>query len=135
MTYIQGVKYTNINSHECIEDIVSKIYFTYRTGFPSIGSFTNDIGWGCMIRSGQMLLANTLLLEKFGRSFRLNSSSSNEKKENYFNIISLFLDSYDSPYSIQNIVTKGTRLYQKYIGEWYLIIYFLGLVPIQFLMY
>ena len=81
-----------------LEDFESRIWFTYRANFPPIeessdfkstnttslplrirghlvnaGVFTSDTGWGCMIRSGQSLLANALVMLKLGRG--TNSSS------------------------------------------------------------
>ena len=73
-----------------LDDCESRIWFTYRSNFPAIkkssdasmtisvrlrsladqGGFTSDTGWGCMIRSGQSLLANALVLLRLGRGER-----------------------------------------------------------------
>jgi cysteine protease ATG4 len=75
-----------------LDDFEAKIWLTYRSGFPPIarsqdpkalsamtfsvrlrsqlvdqGGFTSDTGWGCMIRSGQSLLANAILILRLGR--------------------------------------------------------------------
>jgi len=70
-----------------MDDCESRIWFTYRSNFSAIkkssdasmtlsvrlrslgdqGGFTSDTGWGCMIRSGQSLLANALVMQRLGR--------------------------------------------------------------------
>ncbi|KAL8735668.1 MAG: hypothetical protein Q9166_000837 [cf. Caloplaca sp. 2 TL-2023] len=75
-----------------LDDFESRIWMTYRSSFPNIrksddpnatasmtfavrlrsqlvdqGGFSSDTGWGCMIRSGQSLLANALVTLRLGR--------------------------------------------------------------------
>jgi cysteine protease ATG4 len=77
---------------EFLNDLESRISFTYRSNFPPIPrqqdaslldnmlftfkkfeghateeGLTTDDGWGCMIRTGQSLLANTLQISELGR--------------------------------------------------------------------
>jgi cysteine protease ATG4 len=51
------------------EDFNSKVWMTYRHNYPPIrpSNHKTDIGWGCMLRSGQSLLANTLVMNFLSR--------------------------------------------------------------------
>ena len=57
---------------ELLRDVRSRIWLSYRSGFPQIegSSLSSDAGWGCMARTGQMMLAQALIILRCGRGWR-----------------------------------------------------------------
>ncbi|KAG0224322.1 Cysteine protease atg4c [Actinomortierella wolfii] len=101
-------------------DFQSKIWFTYRKDIPRIepSFYTSDAGWGCMMRTGQSLLAQGFLQALLGRPWRATTAQSESTKSVYKMILSWFVDEPERPYSIQNIAKCGLVL-DKRIGEWF----------------
>ena len=123
---------------EFLDDLESRVWLTYRSNFPPIpkssdpsagsgisfatklrnlgnqGGFSSDTGWGCMIRSGQSLLANALMFMKLGRDWRKGDDEDEHK-----NILSLFADAPESPFSIHKFVEHGAKACGKHPGEWF----------------
>ncbi|KAL3717189.1 hypothetical protein ACJRO7_008728 [Eucalyptus globulus] len=98
------------------QDFSSRIIITYRKGFEAIDSnYTSDVGWGCMLRSSQMLVAQALLFHHLGRSWRKTSYKPCEPK--YADILHLFGDSNASPFSIHNLIQAG-KAYDLAAGSW-----------------
>eukprot|EP00047_Mylnosiga_fluctuans_P004820 m.236775 g.236775 ORF g.236775 m.236775 type:complete len:336 (-) comp13025_c0_seq1:389-1396(-) len=94
------------------KQFASLIWFSYRRGFPRIGStsYQSDSGWGCMLRCGQMILANALL-----RAQSYPGSNIDVLREQ---IIVNFTDIPESPFSIQQIAMRGS-IVDKPIGAWF----------------
>ena len=120
-----------------LDDLESRTWLTYRSTFPPIpkssnpnaapssfaakmrslanpNGFTSDTGWGCMIRSGQSLLANSLGLLQLGRDWKFD-----ESKEEHVQLLRLFADTPGAPFSIHNFVSHGAQACGKQPGEWF----------------
>ncbi len=122
------------------------IYLTYRSDFPPVWNYKNetkyatDCGWGCMIRTGQMIFARGVQLVKFReaiqniKNLKKANNLDNSSKLNLTNLtmetIMLFMENYlpcesnsesksvPNPFSIQNICNQG-ELLGKAAGEWF----------------
>ncbi|ORE19510.1 hypothetical protein BCV71DRAFT_242796 [Rhizopus microsporus] len=103
------------------DDFTSRLWMTYRHNYPPIrpSNHKTDIGWGCMLRSGQSLLANTLVIHFLGRDWRRQNQSQTTWKQ-YSRIVHWFLDELSprAPFSIHRIALLGKQL-GKNIGEWF----------------
>ncbi|KAK8131017.1 hypothetical protein PG984_007455 [Apiospora sp. TS-2023a] len=122
-----------------LDDFESRLWMTYRSEFEPIAKshdpkalaalsfsmriktqlsdatgFASDSGWGCMIRSGQSLLANAMAIQRLGRDWRTKTREVKEKE-----IVKLFADDARAPYSLHNFVRHGATACGKYPGEWF----------------
>lgn len=143
--YIQGFSFGREKEQiqwpvEFLDDVYSRLWLTYRTRFPPLARdedgpsplslhnlirgqnydlngdhFTTDCGWGCMIRTGQTMLANALIHLHLGREWRFRADADDKHDE----IVSWFQDTPNRPFSIHNIVDQGRILSGKKAGEWF----------------
>lgn len=106
-------------------DFSTRLWMTYRREFPSLNgsNYTSDCGWGCMLRSGQMLLAQALICHFLGRAWRWDPDSqlhATHEDHIHRKIIRWFGDtpSKNSPFSIHTLVGIGHEA-GKRAGDWY----------------
>lgn len=114
---ILGKTYKYEDLDEIRDDVQSRLWCTYRKGFPPLGSFqyTSDKGFGCMMRCGQMLLAEALIQSHIGRDWRWTSDT---KDPTYLQIVNKFEDTKSAVYGIHHIAIMGQESGKK-ISEWY----------------
>ena len=124
--YLLGKIYHPIHDYDTRRDDESSLFwFTYRCDFPEIRPYriTTDAGWGCMLRSAQMLLAHTFRLHYKSRQWKPSSSITRRRQDTFLrSILSWFADfpsKTDYPYSLHNMVAAGLTKYETLPGEWY----------------
>ncbi|XP_065187938.1 cysteine protease ATG4C-like [Sycon ciliatum] len=104
-----------------LADFQSRFWMTYRRGFPQMADsdLTTDCGWGCMLRSGQMILAQSLICFLLGRAWRIHCQLP-EQKETERMIMRWFTDIHQecSPFSIHTLVDLS-RPRGRVAGQWY----------------
>lgn len=115
--WILGKRYHALHDLEDLRAAVrSKIWFSYRSGFPAIGGTgpKTDKYWGCMLRCGQMVMAEALICRHLGRDWQWHSTVDPV----YAEILKMFQDKKDCPYSINQIAQMGVPE-GKAIGQWF----------------
>ena len=128
--FLLGIEYkysdTEDSTAKFLEDFQSRIFLPYRKGFESIaihedtnrGSLVTDKGWGCTIRSTQMMMAQSLVSILLGRDFR-SSSATDEQIDIFRGIVWRFVDIPAAKLSLHRFVTYGKNKLNKTPGSWF----------------
>ncbi|KAH3760454.1 glycoside hydrolase family 43 protein [Pelomyxa schiedti] len=100
-----------------LRDFRCVLWFTYRKNFSPIAQsdLTTDTGWGCMLRSAQMMLARVFVCKHFGGGTEHKTLPGSPYPlvvplDIDCNIIKLFLDVPPAPFSIHNIIAKHRKI-------------------------
>lgn len=106
-----------------LEDFSSRLWFTYRREFPPIPGtdITTDCGWGCMLRSSQMMLAQAVVTHVLGRHWRYRRNNQTEASDYvHRQVVRWFGDrtADASPFSLHKLVQMGYES-GKQAGDWY----------------
>jgi len=113
------------NFHDRKDYEKSLFWFTYRCDFPEIYPYEidTDAGWGCMLRSAQMLLGHTLRVHFKSRNWRPPPTIQNERRDEFVKkLLTWFADfpsRTESIYSLHNFVAVGNAKYEVLPGEWW----------------
>lgn len=122
---INPIKYNKLIIHPCMIVILGEFdapkklctlpWMTYRLSFEAISntSYTNDVGWGCMHRTGQMMLCQSLIY-----IFSSHPPSAQQASSNKSDIIGWFNDDPQLPFSIHKLALQGAKM-GKSVGEWF----------------
>ena len=108
------------------EDETNLLWFSYRCDFPEIkpDGITSDAGWGCMLRSAQMLLSQALRVHYCGREWKAPRSTVQRRSDAFMQDLSMWFADFPSVctgcwYSLHNMVACGVTKYDIMPGEWF----------------
>jgi cysteine protease ATG4 len=124
--YLLGKTFHPLYESQLRKEFEASLYwFTYRWDFPEIKPYniTSDAGWGCMLRSAQMLLAHTLRVHFKSRTWKPPTSIAKCRDDPFIiRLLTWFADfpsRNESIYSLHNMVAAGFAKYETLPGEWY----------------
>ena len=103
-----------------ISEVITSPSKTKWWSLPEKG-WTSDSGWGCMLRTGQSLLANSLVHLHLGRDWRKPVHPTfTPEYATYVRILTWFLDSPSPlcPFSVHRMALAGKEL-GKEVGSWF----------------
>uniref|UniRef100_A0A8C3CI47 Cysteine protease n=1 Tax=Cairina moschata TaxID=8855 RepID=A0A8C3CI47_CAIMO len=127
LSALNSVRYEDADRFR--RDFCSRLWLTYRRDFPVLPgtAWSTDGGWGCALRSGQMLLAQGLLLHLLGRDWTwsgalggspLSPPAPPEAERWHRALVACFGDHPRAPLGIHRLVELG-RGAGKRAGDWY----------------
>ena len=126
LTYVLGKSYHPVTDYAPRRDDESSLFwFSYRCDFPQIApyGFTTDAGWGCMLRSAQMMLAQALRMHYQTRDWRPPQSLAKRRLDPFTRRVLTWMADFPSKsenvYSLHNMVAAGIARYQVLPGEWW----------------
>ncbi|KAL6734126.1 hypothetical protein Aduo_004699 [Ancylostoma duodenale] len=113
-------------------DYYTRIWITYRTGmsaFPGT-QVTSDCGWGCMIRTTQMALAQALVVNRMTRRWRYYGRKQSQRNgvghhdpfyDAQIEVLKLFEDCPSAPLGIHRLVeiSSADDPSKNAVGRWY----------------
>jgi cysteine protease ATG4 len=126
LIYLLGKKYDPLHDYAPRRnDETSLFWFTYRFDFPEIVPYriTTDAGWGCMLRSAQMMLGQALRMHHKSRTWRPPQALAQRKHDRFIMKVMTWFADYPSKteciFSLHNMVAAGLAKYETLPGEWY----------------
>ena len=125
-TFVLGKSYHPVHDYAPRRDDESSLFwFTYRCDFPVIAPYgiTTDAGWGCMLRSAQMMLGQVLRMHFQTREWRPPQSIAKQRLDPFVRrVLTWFADfpsQTENVFSLHNMVAAGISRYQVLPGEWW----------------
>lgn len=109
------------------EDESNLFWFTYRCDFPPLNPYnlTSDAGWGCMLRSAQMMLVQALRMHYVGRGYKPAKSTVQRRSQMFLQDLFMWMADFPSAnttgcyFSLHNMVAVGMARYETLPGEWF----------------